>query len=216
MREQRTPGWQHSTSAIEEEITMTRGSVRTIGLLCAGLGVLALSHAVAAQGGMIALSDGTNIENFDQAGNANWRVGERTIYADRGNGFLVTKQSYGDFRLRAEVWVDDIANSGIFIRCEDPEDPGADSCYEVNIFDTRPDPSYGTGGIVNVARVNPMPKAGLKWSVMEIEAVGPQLTVRFDGQQTVSVRDTKHARGRIAFQRGQGVVRFRRIDIQPL
>ena len=105
---------------------MRRRSAMTLGLLFAGLSALGLSHEAAGQGsGMVTLSDGTNIENFDQAGNANWRVGERTIYADRGNGFLVTKQSYGDFRLRAEVWVDDIANSGIFIRCDDPEEPGA-------------------------------------------------------------------------------------------
>jgi hypothetical protein len=165
---------------------------------------------------MMMLSDGTNIENFDRAGNANWRVGERTIYADRGNGFLVTEQSYGDFRLRAELWVDDIVNSGIFIRCADPQEPGANSCYEVNIWDTRPDPTYATRAIVNVAKVSPMPKAGLKWNVMEIEARGPQLTVRLNGQQTVSAQDTEHARGRIAFQRGQGVVRWRKIGIQPL
>ena len=196
---------------------MRRRSAMTLGLLFLGSSVLGLSPEAAGQaGGMMMLSDGTNIENFDQAGNANWRVGERTIYADRGNGFLVTKQSYGDFRLRAEVWVDDIANSGIFIRCADPEEPGANSCYEVNIWDTRPDPTYGTGAIVNVAKVSPMPKAGLKWNVMEIEARGPQLTVRLNGQQTASAQDTKHARGRIAFQRGQGVVRWRKIEIQPL
>jgi len=189
----------------------------TLGLLFSGLGVLGLSHEAAGQGGgMTMLSDGTNIENFAQAGNANWRVGERTIYADRGVGFLVTKQSYGDFRLRAEVWVDDIANSGIFIRCDDPEQPGANTCYEVNIWDTRPDPAYGTGAIVNVAKVNPMPKAGLNWNVMEIEARGTQLTVKLNGKQTVSVSDSKHARGRIAFQYGQGVVRWRKIEIQPL
>jgi hypothetical protein len=28
----------------------------------------------------------------------------------------------------------------------------------VNIWDTRPDPSYGTGAIVDVAKVDPMPK----------------------------------------------------------
>jgi len=196
---------------------MRRRSAMTLGLLFSGLGVLGLSHEAAGQGGgMTMLSDGTNIENFAQAGNANWRVGERTIYADRGVGFLVTKQSYGDFRLRAEVWVDDIANSGIFIRCDDPEQPGANTCYEVNIWDTRPDPAYGTGAIVNVAKVNPMPKAGLNWNVMEIEARGTQLTVKLNGKQTVSVSDSKHARGRIAFQYGQGVVRWRKIEIQPL
>ena len=30
------------------------------------------------------------------------------------------------------------------------------SCYEANIFDQRPDPTYGTGGIVHFAEVNPM------------------------------------------------------------
>ena len=194
---------------------MRRRSAMTLGLLFAGLGVLGSSYEAVGQG-MTMLADGTNIGNFDQAGNANWRVGERTIYADRGVGFLVTKQSYADFRLRAEVWVDDIANSGIFIRCDDPEEPGAASCYEVNIWDTRPDQSYGTGAIVNVAKVNPMPKAGLQWNVMEIEAKGSQLTVKLNGKQTVSVQDSKHARGRIAFQYGQGVVRWRKIEIQPL
>ena len=66
-----------------------------------------------------------------------------------------------------------------------------------------------SGAIVNVARVNPMPKSGLQWNVMEIEARGPQLTVRLNGQQTASASDTRHARGRIAFQYGQGVVRWR-------
>ena len=34
--------------------------------------------------------------------------------------------------------------------------------YEVNIFDKRPDPDYGTGAIVNFAKVSPMPKAAGK------------------------------------------------------
>jgi hypothetical protein len=194
----------------------------TMGLLFAGMSALA-AHA---QGGMTVLLDGTEntLKNFEQAGNANWRVGPgeqnggSTIYADLGNGFLVTKDSYADFRLRAEVYVDAAHNSGIFIRCADPGEPGADSCYEVNIFDTRPDKSYGTGGIVNVpgATVNPMPIAANKWNVMEIEARGDNLVVRLNGQQTVNVRDTKHARGRIALQRGAGKVMWRKVEIQPL
>ena len=70
--------------------------------------------------------------------------------------------------------------NSIFIRCDDPEEPGADSCYEVNLFDTRPDKSYGTGAIVNVpgATVMPMPMAGGKWNVLEVEARGTNLIVR--------------------------------------
>jgi len=188
---------------------MHRGSLVAVAVML-GAGVA----FAAPQGGM--LTDGTSMANFDQTGNANWRIAERTITADRGNGFLVTKDSYTDFHLRAEVWVDDIANSGIFIRCDGPAAAiGGANCYEVNIFDTRPDQSYGTGAIVNVAKVNPMPKAGLNWNVMEIDAKGDLMTVKLNGKQTVSVHDSKHARGRIGFQMGGGVVRWRKIEITP-
>jgi hypothetical protein len=189
-------------------------------LLVSGAGVFALSQWL--NQGTTTLLDGTNLNNFDQAGNANWRVGEQdggsTVYSDLGNGFLVTKQSYDDFRLRAEFWADEPANSGIFIRCDNPQQPGANTCYEVNIFDTRPDPTYGTGAIVNVpgATVDPMPKAANKWNVMEIEARGPRLIVRFNGEETVDVEDTAHARGRIALQRGAGKIMWRKVEIQEL
>ena len=94
------------------------------------------------------------------------------VVADKGGGFLVSKEAYADFQLRVEFWVDEDANSGIFIRCTNPDKIGTDSGYEVNIYDKRPDPSYGTGAIVNVAKVEPMPKAGGQWNVYEITARG--------------------------------------------
>ena len=70
---------------------MYRGS--TMALLVAGLGFLGLSSQAAEQaGGMIMLTDGKNMNSFDKAGDANWRIAEGSIAADRGNGYLVTKQ----------------------------------------------------------------------------------------------------------------------------
>ena len=86
----------------------------------------------------------------------------------------------------------------------------------MNIFDTRPDPSYGTGAIVNFAKVSPMPKAGGQWNTMDITAKGSQLTVLFNGVQTVDVQDSKFASGPIALQYGGGVVKFRKVEIKPL
>ena len=126
------------------------------------------------------------------------------------------KQPYTDFEIRAEFWVDTPANSGIFIRCDNPQMPGAEACYEVNIFDTRPDPSYGTGGIVNVAKVAAPIKAGGKWNTYEIRAQGSHLTVTLNGMKTADVMDTKHARGPFALQYGAGVVKFRKVEIRPL
>jgi hypothetical protein len=172
--------------------------------------------------GWVTLFDGTNLDQWDRIGDANWRLAGGLVEADRGKGnsFLVSKASYGDFELRAEFWVDSQANSGVFLRCADPKKIGAAECYEVNIWDTRPDPTYGTGAIVNVAKVAPMPTAGGKWNTYEISAKGDHLVVTLNGQRTVDVRDAKHARGAIALQYGEvksgGVVKFRKVEIRPL
>ena len=197
---------------------MYRGSAITVRLLFAGLGVLGLSNDAAGQAvsGMVTLTDGRNFNNFDQVGNASWRVAERAIAADRGNGFLVTKESYGDFKLRAEFYADEGTNSGIFIRCDNPQQPSAQSCYEVQINDSNPNRDNATGAIVNVAKVDRVPQTELKWNVIEIEAKGPQLNVSINGERTASARDAKHARGRIALQYASGVVYWRIVEVQAL
>ena len=99
---------------------MNRRSFSTSGLLLLSCAVVANSHQASGQTGWTTLFDGTNLNNFTQIGNANWMLMDGAVVADKGNGFLVTKESYGDFEIRAEFWVNDDANSGIFIRCADP------------------------------------------------------------------------------------------------
>ena len=196
---------------------MYRGSAIAVGLLFVGLGLFGLSSEAAEQATkMITLTDGRDFNNFDQVGNASWRIAERAIAADRGNGYLVTKQAYGDFKLRAEFWADEGTNSGVFIRCENPQSPNAQSCYEVNIFDRNPNAGNATGAIVNVAKVDRVPQTEFKWNVIEIEAKGSQLNVSVNGERTASAHDAKHARGRIALQYASGVIYWRKVEIQPL
>ncbi|MDB5809030.1 MAG: uncharacterized protein JWN94_1152 [Betaproteobacteria bacterium] len=194
--------------------------------IASALLVLAISAGCAytpygpAQMGWTTLFDGTDLNNFTRLGDGNWRLQDGYAQADlagAGSSFLVTKKSYKDFQLRAEFWVDPSANSGIFIRCTNPKEVGTKTAYEVNIYDTRPDPSYGTGAIVDVAKVDPMPRAGNQWNTMEIIAQGPRMTVIFNGKVTVDgVQDTKFGAGPIALQYGGGVVKFRKVEIKPL
>jgi Domain of Unknown Function (DUF1080) len=210
---------------------MKRWSVVSIALLL--FGFAAFSHLQQAFGqaevGWITLFDGKNLDNWNKIGDANWRLEDGAVVADKGDGFLVSKNAYTDFQLRAEFWVDTDANSGIFIRCTDPDKVTGATSYEVNIWDTRPEPSYGTGAIVNVAKVDPMPRAGGKWNVYEITAKGSTFTVTLNGQKTVDgAQDAKFATGRIALQHGLGVkddkgvandrgaVKFRKVEIKPL
>jgi hypothetical protein len=174
------------------------------------------------------LFDGKNLDHFNKVGDANWRIEDGSVVADRGNGFLVTKEAYGDFQIRAEFWVGPDANSGIFIRSTDAEKITATNAYEVNIWDDRPEKDYGTGAIVGVAKVDPMPTATGKWNVYEITAKGGVFTVVLNGKQTVEGKDGKFASGRIALQHGlgnkdaagvpndKGVVKFRKVEIKKL
>ena len=173
--------------------------------------------------GWVTLFDGRNLDNFNTVGDANWRIEEGSVVADKGNGFLVTKNSYGDFQLRVEFWADEDANSGIYIRCSDPQKITATNSYEVNIYDKRPEPAYGTGAIVDLAKVEPMPKAGGKWNVYEITAKGPTFTVVLNGQKTVDgAEDRKFASGPFALQyapgvvKDKGVIKFRKVELKPL
>lgn len=183
-------------------------------LLVALIG-FAPSPKAQSQGSWTVLFDGKNVDNFNPIGNANWKVVDGAVQADTGTGFLVSKASYGDFELKAEFWVTDDANSGIFIRCDDPKQVTAMNAYEVNIFDKRPDQTYRTGAIVNVAKpLNMTITTGNRWNTMEITAKGPRMRVAINGMPMVDVQDTRHARGPLALQHGAGTVKFRNVQIR--
>jgi hypothetical protein len=187
------------------------------------VGAAACPYAISARAeddGWITLLDSANKGEWSEVGKANWEMKDGVLTVDKLDGkdiaYLVSKNTYKDFQIRAEFWVDDEANSGIFIRCDQADKIDGKICYEVNIFDKRPDPSYGTGAIVDVAKVDPMPKAAGKWNTYEITAKGPHLTVVLNGQKTADADDSKHLGGYVALQYGSGVVKFRKVQIKPL
>ena len=178
--------------------------------------LLAVVAVQGQEGGWVRLFDGKTLTAWTPVGNANWKVVNGEIWSTDGGGFLLSKQTYTNFEIRAEFWVTPDANSGIFIRCQDPAKVGAATCYEVNIFDTRPDQSYRTGGIVDVAKPASVINTGNKWNTLEITAKGSRLMVRMNGMQMVDVEDKKFARGPFALQAGVGVVRFKNVQIREL
>jgi hypothetical protein len=175
----------------------------------------------------VTLIDGDKgLDNWNQIGDANWRVEGGSIMADKGkSGFLVSKNSYKDFVIYAEFWAETDTNSGIFLRASDPSKIGADNSYEVNIWDIRPDPKYGTGAIVDFVAV-PVPiinKAGGRWNTYEITAKGAELSVKLNGVVTATTQNDKFAGGPFALQFGPGVkgvtggpIKWRKVQIKSL
>ena len=199
---------------------MSRHSARTVFALC----LAALLGACASPGGgdnWTTLIDGTKgLENFDVVGQANWSAAEGAVHASAGTPparFLVTRTSWKDVMVRAEFWSSDDANSGVFIRCQDPKTITDENCYEANIFDQRPDPTYATGAIVKVAKLTaPMIKAGGQWNVMEVTAKGSRLVVTLNGTKTADIEDGKLASGPIALQWGRGTIKFRKVQVKAI
>ena len=199
----------------------------TVLLLAAAAMTLAGCASTPSTAGWITLLDnGKGLENFDRIGDVNWRVEEGLVVADKGKGgHLVTKNSYKDFEIRVEFWAASDTNSGIFMRATDRNKIGSANSYEVNIWDIRPDPKYGTGAIVDIAAV-PVPikeTVGGKWNVMHITANGPQLTVVLNGVTTVNVKDSSYTQGPFTLQYGAGVkgavggpIKWRKVQVRPL
>ena len=173
-----------------------------------------------ATGSWVTLLDGTKgMDNFKRVGDSNWTAADGAVQADKrgkDTGFLVTKNSYGNFQLEVEFWSSPDANSGIFIRCADPNVITDKSCYEANIFDQRPDPSFGTGGIVHHGKVIKPLKAAGQWNTMDFTAYGSIMVVTLNGVKTAEIDHDQFARGPIALQHGAGVIKFRKVRIKAL
>jgi hypothetical protein len=191
---------------------VTRWATLLVGFLVFGSFPLTGPAQAQSGDGWIVLFDGTSLDHWQGDGNANFAIDDGSIVAKdkkdpKITAFLISKEKYKDFQIYAEFWASNDANSGIFIRCEDPKKPGAKTCYECNIFDTRPDPTYGTGAIVYHAEVNPMPKAGGKWSTIEIAAKGRDLSLSAAAYTLKDqLRCIRRGRGQVPQGRYQAVV----------
>lgn len=163
------------------------------------------------------LFKGHDLTSFNTVGGGNWQIMDDYVAADSGEpGWLVTKAAYTNFEISVEFQASSDTNSGVFIRCADPDDISAMACYEINIFDNNENANNRTGAIVNVAPPAESVQAGDAWNTLDITAVGPHLTVKFNGTVTADVEDQTHASGHIGLQYNAGPIKFRNVRWRPL
>ena len=169
----------------------------------------------------VVLFDGHDLASFDRLGEAQWNIVDGYVEADDYmSSFLLSRGAYTNFRLRVEFWPGPGANSGVFIRCDDRNvvQPAHNKCYEINIFDNNPNnPANSTGAIVNFVPPAVSVEAEQQWNVLDIVANGSDIAVTLNGIVTAELKgDDTHAAGPFALQNHGGVIRFRRIELQPL
>lgn len=168
--------------------------------------------------GWIQLFDGRTLFGWAPRGDSKWVAadGEIRYQSGSGGGYLSTTTEFADFELHVEFWVDNIANSGVFLRCPTTGDITSSNAYEVNIFDAHP--QWPTGSVNEVAKSALTPKSAGRWNEYDITVQGGQIVVKLDGVTSVDAGGSRRARGTIALQnlKGEGEVRFRNIRLKPL
>lgn len=166
--------------------------------------------------GWIRLFDGETTFGWTPRGEAKWSIADGAVQANEGGkGMLCTNTEFANYELAAECWIDDKANSGIFLRCPVEGEVNGENAYEVNVYDKHKD--WPTGSINNIAKTKTRVRSVGKWTNWLIRAEGDHLTITVDGRKTLDIRNALHARGVIGLQyNGEGTVRFRNIRLRPL
>jgi hypothetical protein len=196
---------------------MTRITALAFALLLVGSGAFESPQVSAQAGGWTTLLDGTTLKGWNIVGTANWQVVDGAVQASDGNGYLVTPMSYGDVQLIVEFWADADANSGVFLRMTDLKAISANTGYEAQIFDKRPDPEFRTGALTFISKPAAKIDAAGMWNMYDITVQGSRIMLTLNGTRTVDVQDTKFAApGPIALQRTAGIIKFRSVRIRTL
>ena len=159
-----------------------------------------------------------NSDLWLQKGDVRWEFVNGEIYGSnlKGTGFLITKESYGDFELMLEFYPDETINSGVFVRCKNYALSYTD-CYEINIWDFHPEPLDRTGAIVS--RSNPLTHVVTvnKWNTYKIRCNKSRIQAWINGELVADLENEDLKEGYIALQADQiGSIKFRNITLIPL
>ena len=166
--------------------------------------------------GWIKLFDGESDFGWRTRGEAKWKVHDGLVEAaEGGKGFLSTTTEFANYELQADFWIDDKANSGVFLRCPAEGEITPFDSYEVNIYD--PHAKWPTGSVNEVARTKFKIKSVGKWTHFDILAEGDHLVVKVNGKKTLDEHNSAHVAGVIGLQyAGEGKVQFKNLFLHPL
>lgn len=153
----------------------------------------------------------------------------------RGFGFLrYDRREFADFRLHVEFRMAPKCNSGLGIRTQ-PFDPARSRAtrpsyysYEIQLTDDagKPANSHSSGSLYRYVAPseNAMKPAG-EWNQIDVECVGPRITVTLNGKEIINVDQTstsidalkdKPTKGYVCVQNHGGFIEFRKIQIREI
>lgn len=159
-----------------------------------------------------------SMDGWHTMGDANWHWEGDELVADESSevSYLSTDESFADFQIQAEFWNHEGANSGVYMRIQNPETITDSTAYEANIYDDRPDQSGRTGGIPNFLPPIEALDTWDQWNAYDITMEGDHIVVYLNGVKTVDGMDDNFSSGPISLQYGSGTIKFRNVRIRRL
>ena len=157
-------------------------------------------------------------DDWFKKGEGNWSFdGDKLVaLVDSQEGFVMTNERFQNFILELEFHPDSAINSGVFLRCDD-HIINDKHCYEVNIWDLRPEQDYRTGSIVTLAEPLAHIETIDRWNKYKMQCEGDHIQVWLNDTLTADYRDKTFAEGHIGLQaHGMGEIRFRNVNITHL
>jgi len=168
------------------------------------LGLLAVSviasttTAHAHEDGFVPLFNGKDLSGWITGPNKTWAVEDGVITLRRemdgglhNSDYLWTEQTYGDFILELEFKIPEQANSGVFLRTSDLQDP-VYTGIEVQVANSYGREGLSRGGTAGAIydcatpTKNMLKRAG-EWNGYRITCRGSRITVELNGQQIVDM-----------------------------
>lgn len=105
-------------------------------------------------------------------------------------GYILTyDKAFGDFVFKCDVKMDEVCNSGIFLRIENLKNP-VNTGFEIQVHTSAKDAkptvnSHGSLYDVKAASENPNKGPG-EWESLEITFIGPKLSVKQNGKEILT------------------------------
>lgn len=199
-------------------------------LVC--LPLAACAQGGAKEGEWVSLFDGKTlsgwkmIENPGQEGKSKWEVVDGALAGSGGASMLYSpKGEYKNFRVRAEIKINDKGNSGFYFRSK--AEPGFSGGYEAQVDSTHADP-IRTGSLYGFCHVYKQLHKPDEWFTYEIEVTdkvwrGRPMTsirIRVNGDELFDYMDfaQTHKQGHFAFQHHDpgSKVSIRKVEVMEL
>jgi serine/threonine protein kinase len=178
--------------------------------------------------GWVRLFNGTDLTGWKPVPGqpGDWKVegGELVGRSPPGSYLISESGDFEDVYLRAEVKLNDVGNSGVFVRSRlEGFQADAPTGYEADLTFVEGTPGSPIGTIwKGPNRVQKATKSAVvpdQWFTLEVIAFGPRVQVRVNGNMVADNTDIGHEfrKGHIALQALENtVVRFRKIEVLPL